>query len=187
VADLSRELPQPQLRGLPLLNAGAELEAANRAWNCNCGPTAIAAATGKSLDQVRAALTKGTGRFKGYTTVPDVQAALRWLDVRVERSWSKPPKALLEHELAGTAVLMIQFGGPWMRDPRAAARHRHLIAFRYGWIGPKMGPRWVADVTNRPAVWTLLDAWIATVHELMPDGCDGTWSIGWACSLAEAQ
>lgn len=177
-------LPQPQLRDLPLFDASVEIEAATREWKANCGPVAIAAATGKSLVEVRAALTKGTGRFRGYTTVPDVQAALRWLDVRVVRTWSKPPKALLEHGLAGPAILMIQWGGPWMRDPRAAARHRHLIAFRYGWFGPT-GPRWVGDVTIRPAVWCLLDAWLATVHELMPDGGDGTWSLGWACQVAE--
>jgi hypothetical protein len=181
-------LPQPQLRDLPLFNAGAEIEAAYLAWKCNCGPTAIAAATGKPLDQVRAALTKGTGRFRGYTTVPDVQAALRWLDVRVVRTWPKPPKSLLESDLtAGPAIMMIQFGGPWMRDPRAAAKYRHLIAFRYGWLGPTMGPRWVGDV-NTPAIWCLLDAWRDTVVDLLaPDGGDGTWSIGWACQLAEAR
>ncbi len=80
---------------------------------------------------------------------------------------------------------MIQCGGPWMRDPRAAAKHRHLIAFRYGWIGPTLGPRWVADV-NIPEIWCLLDAWLELVPPMIkPKGGDGTWSIGWACQLAE--
>lgn len=177
-------LPMPQISRLPLLCGGREVEAAYDEWGANCGPLAIAAATGRSLAEVRSALSMGSGRFKGYTNVLDVQAALRWLDVKVIRTWSKPPTSLLERDLVnGPALFMIQWGGPWMRDPRAAARHRHLIAFRYGWIGPKLGPRWVADV-NIPDVWCLLDAWAVLVPALLqPDGGDGTWSIGWACQL----
>lgn len=180
-------LPEPQLTRLSPF--GHELEAAYKEWGCNCGPTAIAAATGRSLDEVRQAVPPaGTSRFKGYMGVPDVQAALRWLDVKVTRTWSKPPNSLLLADLTGgPAIFMIQWGGPWMRDPRAAAKHRHLIAFRYGWVGPTTGPRWVGDVANRPAVWWLLDAWVATVHELMPEGGDGTWSIGWACQVEVAR
>ena len=175
-------LPVPQISRLPLLGREREVEEAYDAWGANCGPLAIAAATDRSLDEVRTALTKGTGRFKGYTNVLDVQAALRWLDVQVVRTWSKRPASLLT-ELRGTTIAMIQWGGPWMRDPRAAARHRHMIALRYGWIGPKLGPHWVADV-NVAHIWCLLDAWAETVPAvLMPKGGDGTWSVGWACQL----
>jgi hypothetical protein len=179
-------LPVPQISRLPLLGREHEVEAAYDAWGANCGPLAIAAATDRSLDEVRSALTMGSGRFKGYTTVPDVQTALRWLDVQVERTWSKRPASLLT-DLRSTTIAMIQWGGPWMRDARAAARHRHLIAIRYGWIGPKLGPTWVADV-NLPDIWCLLGAWTEVVPAMLrPKGGDGTWSVGWACQLREAK
>lgn len=177
------ELPEPQISRLS--HFGHEIDQAYREWGCNCGPTAIAAATGRSLSEVRQAVPpSGTPRFKGYMGVPDVQAALRWLDVRVVRTWSKPPNSLLLADLtAGPAIFMIQLGGPWMRDPRAAAKHRHLIAFKYGWIGPRLGPRWVGDVNTRD-VWSLLDAWLANVPALLrPKGGDDSWSIGWACQV----
>lgn len=178
----SEHLPEPQIH--PLMPP-ADVAAAIRKWKANCGPVALAAATGRTMDEVRVALSRGTGRFKGYTNVPDIHGALRWLDVKVVRTWSKPTNALLTMGLQeGPAIFMLEWGGPWTRDPRAAAKHRHLIAFRYGWIGQKMGPRWVGDATI-PNVWCLLDAWLAIVHELQPEGGDGTWSIGWACQLAE--
>lgn len=174
-------LPTPQIR----LRTPPDVDEAILRWEANCGPTAIAAVTGRRMSDVLSAVPPmGTSRFKGYMNVLDIQNALRWLDVRIARSWSKPPNSLLLTDMdRGPALFMLQWGGPWMRDPRAAAQHRHVIGFHYGWVGPNLGDRWVADV-NTPNVWGLLALWTRRVlPALLPAHGDGTWSIGWACAI----
>ena len=130
--------------------------------------------------------------------VSETVAALGRIDVCVANAGFGLVKSTLELSLEEwRQVTRVDLDGVFLSF-REVAKHMvarggggKLIAISsigeiYGMARQGDLPRWMGDVTNRPAVWSLLDAWSATAHELMPDGGDGTWSIGWACSLAES-
>jgi hypothetical protein len=181
---VNTNLPEPQIT----LRSVGGVDEAHREWKSNCGPAAIAAALSLTLDDVRTAVPPmGTPNFKGFMNVLDVQNALRWLDAKILRTWSKPPNSLLLTDVhkPGPIVAMLQWGGPWNGIPQAAATYRHLVAFKYGWLGPRLGPRWLYDV-NDPNGWCYVSKWERDILPgLLPERGDGTWSIAWACQVEE--
>jgi hypothetical protein len=101
------------------------------AWGCNCGPGAIAAIAGLTLDELRPSL--GDFERKRYTN-----PRLMWeiLD-RLGLKWRlrKPAQGW---PLFGLA--RVQWCGPWTRpgvSPRAAYRYTHWVAAR--WSDSKQG------------------------------------------------
>ena len=100
----------------------AEADAAFVTWGANCGPAAIAAVVGVTLDALRPAM--GDFERKGYTNptlmwaVLDRVAAGRWYRQLAPLTWPR------------WGLVRVQWGGPWTRPgaPVAAAyRHTHWI------------------------------------------------------------
>ena len=101
----------------------AEIERAAVDWGANCGPAALAAACGLTLDDVRPHL-EGFER-KRYTNPTMMFGALDSLGVRWRRL---KPCAWPDYGL-----VRVQWHGPWMADGvprRARYRHSHWIGVR---------------------------------------------------------
>jgi len=98
----------------------ADVEVAHDKWGANCGPAALAAVCGLTLDQVRSHLNGFTA--KGYTNPTMMFRALDSLGVAWQRrSDSRWP----DHGLA-----RIQWEGPWTAPGvpiRARYRHTHWV------------------------------------------------------------
>ena len=85
---------------------------ASDAWGCNCGPSALAAVTGMTLDEVRPFM--GDFEQKHYTNPTLMWSILNNIGAR----WSvtKPPRTWPRYGLA-----RIQWEGPWTK-PGVPAR-----------------------------------------------------------------
>lgn len=101
--------------------------AANEAWGSNCGPGALAAVLGLSLETVRPHL-RDFDR-KRYTNPTMMRQALESIDVRF--AWRM---ALGQSKAFPTfGLARVQWSGPWTKPgvPAAAAyRHTHWIGSR---------------------------------------------------------
>jgi hypothetical protein len=87
----------------------ADLEAANAAWFCNCGPSALAAIMGLTLDEVRVHMP--TFEDKGYTNPTMMFDALRSIGVRW--SWTSVNVAEQPPTWPRYGIVRIQWEGPW--------------------------------------------------------------------------
>lgn len=99
---------------------------ANEEWGANCGPGAIAAIMGMTLDDVRPHL--GDFENKRYTNPTLMWSALRSLKAK----WSINRRKLWP--MYGLA--RIQWEGPWTEEgvhPKARYRYTH-------WVGAMIGP-----------------------------------------------
>jgi hypothetical protein len=169
--------PTPQLQ-LPTL---LDVDQAIDGWGANCGPAALAGALGLQLSDVRAAVSED-GIFRGYMSITNMREAMRRLGVVVERDWQKPLNGFLARTNGSPILCCIAWGGPWSSVPRAAAKHRHFIVYRNGFVGSK-GPGWVCDV-NVDGGWCLASEWKEKLlPELLPERGDGTWTIQWAAQV----
>ena len=107
----------------------ADLERANRDWQCNCGPAALAVIAGLTLDEVRPMFLPA---FPGWTTPTRMSEALR----RSDRRWSSitvPYRSTTTWPIYGLA--RIQWHGPWTAsgaNQRWAYQHTH-------WVGVSQG------------------------------------------------
>lgn len=101
-----------------------DAERASDEWGANCGPGALAAIAGLTLDQIRPHM--GDFERKGYTNPTMMQAALRSLCLVTKTTIGRP--AWPSHGLA-----RIQWEGPWMAEGvPIGARYRatHWVAAR---------------------------------------------------------
>lgn len=99
-----------------------DAQRAHDEWGANCGPGALAAVTGKTLDEVRPHI-KGFDE-KRYTNPSMMWAALRSMGVK----WQSR-MGMLTWPAHG--LVRIQWDGPWCNPgvtPLAAYRHTHWIA-----------------------------------------------------------
>ncbi len=133
----------------------ADVERANAAWGCNCGPTALAAICGLTLDEVRAHMPD----FPGYTNPTLMKRALNsvgkpWLIDGKDPSWP----------LYGLA--RIQWEGPWTQPGvPMAARYRQTH-----WVGAWTTDRphnrvgvWDVNALANGSGWCALADWTATI------------------------
>ena len=91
-------------------------------WGCNCGPSALAAALGMTLDEIRPHM--GPFESRGYTNVTNMRKAIQSAGARIVRSGNGWPPV-------GFGVVRIQWGGPWIMDgkpARWAACATHWVA-----------------------------------------------------------
>ena len=149
---------------------GAEADRAYDAWGCNCGPGAIAAIMGMTLDAVRPLM--GDFERKKYTN-----PTLMWevLD-RIGRPWRKIGKAWPTFGLA-----RIQFEGPWTApgvNPKAAYRHTHWVA---SWQHPDRG-HGIFDInmTGNGSGWGKIEHWESVIVPLLAANiprADGKWHV----------
>lgn len=130
----------------PLKFTEADVERANAEWKANCGPAALAACLGWTLDAVRPHL--GDFERKGYMNPRMMHLAIQSAGHRIESSANLPTHGLAR----------VQWGGPWM-SPGVPIGARYA---RTHWIATKeaQGARWVFDVNG---LWRPYYAWVAEI------------------------
>ncbi len=152
------------------LPASVTLEDAQRAadaWGANCGPGALAAVLGKTLDDVRPHLVGFD--LKGYTNPTMMFVALHELGVK----WKDVPG------WPTNGLVRVQWGGPWMRPGvpiRARYRHTHWIATRL--VGDDL---FAFDINGACVGWMPFEEWSGQlapwlIREAVKRG-DGTWTV----------
>lgn len=115
-------------------------------WGANCGPGALAAVMGVTLDQVRPHLADFDR--KHYTNPLMMYAALKSLRAQWSKSKSWPRRGLVR----------VQWEGPWTAPGvpmRARYRHTH-------WIGSRRhdGQQWIFDINcMQVGGWVVLQEW----------------------------
>lgn len=117
----------------PLAFDLADACASANAWGANCGPGALAAVLGLSLDAVHPHL-HGFDR-KRYTNPRMMRAALDSLDVSYQ--WKVGRFGLFP----SYGLARVQWDGPWTKPgvpPAATYRHTH-------WVGSAMPDRSISD------------------------------------------
>jgi hypothetical protein len=155
-----------EMTGPILAFDGKDELAAHASWGCNCGPAALAACLGWTLDAVRPHL----GDFESRGYMSPTMMALAVAEAGFVHRRTKPGKLPL-HGLA-----RIQWGGPWLLPgvpARAAYRYTHWIA-----VKQIEGSAWVFDVNH--VAWQPLDSWrhgTATVLLANVKRGDGTYSF----------
>ena len=141
----------------------ADLEAASDTWGCNCGPAALAAILGLTLEEVRPRFGPD---WPGYTNPTAMFAALqrqavRWTELRPGLSGAPLPWPRF-------GLARIQWEGPWTRPGvPIAARYRHTH-----WVGA--GPLFHASgssaIPSKTCIWD--------VNQLVGP-CDGWAPLAW--------
>jgi hypothetical protein len=165
-----------------LLRFGLEdAQRASTGWGANCGPGAIAAIMGMTLDEVRPYL--GDFERKRYTSPTLMREVLD----RIGRGYffNKPPLTWPQYGLA-----RIQWHGPWMTPGvpiGARERHTHWVA------SCRSGRRGIGifDINAMSSGgWISLRDWGETLvpwllKEAVPRA-DGQWSITHAIEVSRA-
>jgi hypothetical protein len=148
-----------------------DADRAYNAWRCNCGPTALAACLGLTLDAVRPHL--GDFERRGYMNPTMMGNALTSLKAHW-RSMGQAPTNIAEWiPFPGRGVVRIQWGGPWLNPgvPIGAAYARtHWIA---SWTLD--GGPWVFDVNGG---WRPRSSWEGEIVPLLIEAtrkADGSW------------
>jgi hypothetical protein len=138
---------------------------AHAEWGANCGPAALAACLGVSLDTIRPHL--GDFERRGYMNVSMMRDAIERPGFRLIDS-PRDAESFPAHGL-----VRIQWGGPWIGDgvsQRWAARATHWIATKTLDDQP-----WVFDINGG---WMLRREWEDKVVPLIVGSikrADGTW------------
>ena len=149
----SATTPLP-LRAPPILRfTAADSERANREWKATCGPHALAAACGVTLDEVRKALYD----YRGWMNPTRMGEALLSLGVSptLRRIWMKT------HEPCN-GISRVQFEGEWLDPgvpPAVAYHHTHWVAHFDGWV---------LCTACRAAEWITLADWKHHLLEVEP-------------------
>lgn len=149
---------------------GQEADAAYEAWGCNCGPGAIAAIMGMSLDDVRPLL--GDFEKKRYTN-----PTLMWdiLD-RIGRPWRK-----IGTDWPTFGLARIQWEGPWSepgQNPKWGYRQTHWVA---SWITTERG-HGIFDInmTGNGTGWGSRKHWEQIIVPLLVEAtprANGKWHV----------
>lgn len=171
-------------------------------WGANCGPTAIAAALGLTMREVKSAVAP-SGTFQGYMGVRDLREAIARAGGQIVRQWSKPEKRELARTDGSPIVVVVRFCGPWDDIPnervraRVQATHRHAFCYRHGIVAgqaSEFGPGWVYDCNNvirnegrLVVTWAPVKLWRDDVlRELVPERGTGEIEIDWMAQVEKA-
>ncbi len=137
-----------------------DADRANEAWGCNCGPAAVAAIAGLTLDELRPHL--GDFEQKGYTNPTLMWEILRNAGVRFKQCTLNQMSSEHQGMLAWPeyGLVRIQWEGPWTKlgvPMRVRYRHTHWV----GALARKDGQVWIFDVNclNNGTGWVSLDDW----------------------------
>lgn len=160
-----------RVRCIPLFTAD-EADAAHEAWGLNCGPGAIAAICGLTLDALRPQM--GDFEQKGYTNPTlmwDVlnRIGVKWRLVRQPKDWP-------DYGLA-----RVQWEGPWTEPGvpiRARYRHTH-------WVGAMRSTNDVGifdiNAMGNGTGWCVLQDWVDSLVPWLLDACEpkanGCWHL----------
>lgn len=154
------------LQATPPRFSAADLDRANEAWGCNCGPGAIAALCGLTPDELRPHL--GDFEAKRYTNPTLMFDILRRLEVFCGVVWRRS----YPNEVAPRyGLVRVQWHGPWMREGvPMAARYRHTH-----WIGVahRDGEAGVFDINAMAngTGWVRKADWLGFIVPAILDHC----------------
>jgi len=172
---------------IPLRFTAADLDAAHQAWGCNCGPGAIAAMLGLTLDEVRPFLGDfESKRYTNPTLMWSILAALRVPHTRTVAADNDAAVRPVEAQpWPGYGLCRIQWHGPWTRPGvplQARYRHTHWIGVQRGRTNPRhVG---IFDINARcepdgELGWTPASAWAESVVPWLLERCVPRASGGW--------
>lgn len=154
-------------------------------WGANCGPGAIAAICGLTLDELRPHM--GDFEKKGYTNPTLMLEVLERIGVRFRSRGLASNVPSLDFPRYGLA--RIQWTGPWTKPgvpARAAYRHTH-------WVGAAIDPARGVGIFDINAIgngsgWLSLADWSAILVPWLLEECvpraDGGWFITHAVETA---
>ncbi|WP_428673677.1 hypothetical protein [Reyranella sp.] len=156
----------------PTRFTAADAKRAHEEWGCNCGPAALAAICGLTLDEVR--LLMGDFEAKGYTNPTLMAESL----LRARVSWYR--RQVRQWPTYGLA--RIQWTGPWTKPgvpPRVAYRHTHWVGAmrslqRTGAIGV-FDINMIANGTG----WAALEDWQSVLVPWLLGECEPKADGGW--------
>lgn len=151
-------------------------------WGANCGPGAIAAVLGLTLNDVRPHM--GDFERKHYTNPTLMWASLRSLGAR----FSYRGGDLGQVNWPAFGLARIQWHGPWMKEGvPARARYRHTH-----WVGAcRRAPDEIGifdiNAIGNGSGWCHLSDWTSTIVPWIIATCvprgDGNWSITHAVEI----
>lgn len=155
----------------------AELQVAMETWGCNCGPAALAFATGLCLGDVRYHIPLFEER--GYTSPTMMTQALLSLGWTINtRPKPQPDDMFARDEMR---LVRIQWDGKWTEPTRGkwSGRHTHWIAC---WIdGAK---HLVYDVNSEIVAFDFWNISVAPRLMAQHEGCTG-WSVANAWGISK--
>jgi hypothetical protein len=159
---------------LPRFNLADAQRAADE-WGCNCGPSALAAIMGLTLDEVRPHM--GDFERKGYTNPTLMFYALESVAARFRIRSIARNVQLLGWPVYGLA--RIQWEGPWTKPGvpmRARYRHTHWVGAMHG--NASIG---IFDINciNNGQGWVSLENWRDHVVPWILKECVPRASGGW--------
>jgi len=117
-------------------------------WGANCGPHALAAACGKSLE----AIHKVIPQFRGWMGPTEIEAALKALHITARKTPNLNTKTP-----CNAGISRIQWHGPWLNPgSKDAYKHTHWIAGRnygiYDTLYPEKTGMWIPLAEWRPLI-----------------------------------
>jgi hypothetical protein len=141
-------------------------------WGANCGPGALAAIAGLTLDQVRPLM--GDFETKHYTNPTLMyecmnRAGLKWKAAKDKTAWPR------------WGLVRVQWEGPWTKEGvpmRVRYRHTHWVGARTGACGIEVFDinAMTCDGWIPLAVWRdNLVPWI--IEHCVPPKADGKWHL----------
>ena len=145
-----------------------DMNRANSEWGANCGPGALAAIMGMTLDEVRPHM--GDFESKRYTNPSLMNAALR----SIGRPWRK-----IGAEWPTFGLARIQWEGPWTAPGvpmRARYRHTHWVG---SWKRPGLFGVFDINATANGSGWCSFDDWRAHIVPWILKECVPRASGGW--------
>jgi len=154
-----------------------DIEAANKAWRCTCGPVAIACMLNLTLDEVRPLVGSD---YRGWMNPTQMEAALTRANVRFEEhdreKLYRPtgPRRYGCKIAAIHGITRIQFAGPWTSPgvpPRVAYRYTHWVA------SVTTAADGCADIFDINWGWMSFGAFLKNMRELALEeaGATGEW------------
>lgn len=173
---------------IPLRFTAADAERAFDDWGANCGPGAIAAICGLSLDALRPQM--GDFERKRYTNPTLMWATLRNLGVRFKVNTRAP--SWPEYGLA-----RVQWEGPWTAPgvpERARYRHTHWVGAQWSAARREYGIFDINAMCQTAAGpycgWTSLEDWRGFIVPWILERCepeaDGRWHLTHSVEIERA-
>jgi hypothetical protein len=147
-------------------------------WGANCGPGAIAAVLGMTLDELRPHL--GDFERKGYTNPTLMWAVLDWLGIR----WRRAPLDTA-HRFPIFGLARVQWEGSWTAPGapmRARYRHTHWIGAARIEVTPEVTEICIFDINAIDiGGWITFDEWSTRLVPWLLRQCEpkanGRWHL----------
>lgn len=109
-----------------------DAEQASESWGCNCGPAALAAVLGQTLDDIRPAVMAAGFADKGYMNPTMMKAALSAAGggIKAERCFGTATRSAGWGQFPDGGLARIQFTGWWTEanNWRVAYGRTHWVA-----------------------------------------------------------